>query len=311
MLSLSRITPHLIIWLLSGLLCFLTPLHALAADSLVVLSDFSPSYNRVLTAIRKHAARSPRVVTLDQLRTEDSRTPIILAVGTRACERMLSRYHPQSRLICTFLPSATFKRLKQELLPQNSYAAVSAVFIDQPLSRQIRLARLIAPEASILGSALGDNSLGLRQELQHSARVENFELLMVELAQRDNPVERLTPVIEGCDLFLVIPDSSVFNRAISKWLLYLALRHKIPVIGFSASYTSAGATASVHSSPEQIGQQSAEWLNLLQRGGSLPPASYPYYFDVSVNPIAVRTLDIEPLSADALRKELIRAEAGR
>jgi len=308
---LRRTTARLILWLLSSLMCYLAPLHARADDALVVLSDFSPSYNQVLTAIRKYAASPPRMVTLDQLRTDDSQTPIILAVGTRACERMLSRYHPDSQLVCTFLPSATFRRLKRELLPQNSHAAVSAVFIDQPLARQVRLARLIAPDAHILGSALGNNNLDIRDELKQSAQAEAFDLLLVELAQRDNPVERLTPVIEGCDLFLVIPDSSVFNRAISKWLLYLSLRHKVPVIGFSTSYTNAGATASVHSSAEQIGRQTAEWLNRLQQGSALPAASYPYYFDVSVNPIAVRTLDIEPLSAETLQKKLAQAEAGR
>jgi len=309
MSRLRRITHRLRYGLLCSLMIWLMPLKALAEDSLVVLSDFSPSYNQVLAAIRDHAIHPTRVLTLDQVRTADSRSPVILAVGTRACERMLERYHPDSRLVCTFLPSATFEQLKRKLLPTGSYAAVSAIFIDQPLARQIRLARLVSPGAAKLGTALGSNSLNMRDGLEQGAQAEAFDLLMVELARQDNPVQRLTPIIENSDLFLVIPDSSVFNRAISKWLLYLSLRHKVPVIGFSASYTEAGAAASVHSSAAQIGRQSAEWLNLLQEGSDLPSASYPRYFDVSVNPVAVRTLGIEPLSAELLQEKLTRIEA--
>lgn len=307
---LRRTTPRLRRWLLCSLVLCLAPLKAQAGESLVVLSDFSPSYNQVLSAIRDHAVHPTRVLTLDQLKTSDSRAPVILAVGTRACERMLERYHPESKLICSFLPSPTFEQLKRKLLPTGSYAAVSAIYIDQPLARQIRLARLVSPGAATLGTALGSNSLNMRDGLEQGAQAEAFELSLVELTRQDNPVERLTPVVEGSDLFLVIPDSSVFNRAISKWLLYLSLRHKVPVIGFSASYTEAGATASVHSSAEQIGRQSAEWLNLLQDGGNLPSASFPRYFDVSVNPVAVRTLGIEPLSAELLQERLARIEAG-
>ncbi|MET4000871.1 putative ABC transport system substrate-binding protein [Marinobacterium sp. MBR-109] len=310
MSRLRRTTPRLKHWLLCSLVLLLAPFKALAGESLVVLSDFSPSYNQVLSAIREHAVHPTRVLTLDQLKTGDSRAPVILAVGTRACERMLERYHPESKLICAFLPSATFDQLKRKLLPTGSYAAVSAIYIDQPLARQIRLARLVSPEAATLGTALGSNSLNMRDGLEQGAQAEAFELSLVELTRQDNPVQLLAPVVEGSDLFLVIPDSSVFNRAISKWLLYLSLRHKVPVIGFSASYTEAGAAASVHSSASQIGRQSAEWLNLLQDGGNLPNASFPRYFDVSVNPVAVRTLGIEPLSAELLQERLARIEAG-
>ncbi len=307
---LRRTTTRLRHWLLCSLVICLVPLRAaVAGESLIVLSDFSPSYNQVLSAIREHSVHPTRVLTLDQFKTDDSRAPVILAVGTRACERMLERYHPDSSLICSFLPSATFDQLKRKLLPKGSYAAVSAIYIDQPLARQIRLARLVKPAAAILGTALGSNSLNMRDGLEQGAQAEAFELSLVELTRQDNPVERLTPVVEGSDLFLVVPDSSVFNRAISKWLLYLSLRHKVPVIGFSASYTEAGAAASVHSSAAQIGRQSAEWLNLLQNGGSLPSASFPRYFDVSVNPVAVRTLGIEPLSAEWLQEKLARIEA--
>lgn len=276
----------------------------------LVLSDFSPSYNEVRDAVLATAQQPPRVVTLDQMADAAPTERLILTVGSRACDQMLRRYHPDTRLICTFLPSTTFRQLKQQLLPEQNGRGISAIFIDQPLIRQIRLARLIRPDARTLGSALGDNSRALGSELEAGSRQEGLALQLVYLSAQDNPVSRLTPVIESSDLFLVLPDSSVFNRALSKWLLYLSLRHRVPVIGFSESYTNAGATASVHSSARQIGQQAGDWLNRLQAEGTLPPPSYPAYFDVSVNPVAGRTLQLPLTSPEALEQQLLRLEAG-
>lgn len=309
MCLLNRVTRLLAFRLATGVLLCLLPLMARAEAPLLVLSDFSPSYNQVRDAIMTTVQEQPNVVTLDQLSTHHSRTGIIIAVGSRACEQMLSRYHPNTHLICTFLPSTTFAMLQRNLLPEQEHSRISAIFIDQPLSRQVQLARLVKPEAHTLGSALGSNSRALQRELETGSRLENFQLQLAHLSTQDNPVEKLTPVIAHSDIFLVIPDSSVFNRAISKWLLYLSLRHQVPVIGFSESYTEAGAAASVHSSATQIGLQTGEWLNRLQKGNDLPSPSYPAYFNVSTNPVAARTLHLELPPAEALEQQLLRGEA--
>jgi len=295
--------------LLRGLCLLLLASPAWATDALLVLSDISPSYNQVQEAIFNTAHTAPRSITLDRLQPQDSRTPIIIAIGSRACERTLRQYHPGTRLVCSFLPSSTFKQLRTTLLPGNTNARISAIFIDQPLARQVRLARLIRPEARVLGTALGQSSLTLKGLLERAAESEVFTLQLAELAPSDNPIQRLTPVVENSDLFLVVPDSSIFNRAISKWLLYLSLKHRVPVIGFSQSYTDAGAAASVHSSPLQIGQQTGEWLNQLNADQPLPQPGHPIYFDVSINPVAARTLGLELPSPAALQRHLARIEA--
>lgn len=309
MQGLDRITRLFARRLLPGLLCCLLGSGARAEQILMVLSDFSPSYNQVHDAVLATAQQPPTVTTLDQLTPADSHSDTILAVGSRACEQMLNRYHPDTRLICSFLPSTTFTQLKQKLLPEQAQPQVSAIYIDQPLLRQIRLARLVKPEAETLGSALGSSSRSLRAELEKGSRDAGLALQLAFLTSQDNPVEKLTPVIQNSDLFLVIPDSTVFNRAISKWLLYLSLRHQVPVIGFSENYTNAGAAASVHSSASQIGQQAGEWLNRLQAGEPLPPPSYPAYFDVSINPVAARTLQLQLSSGEALEQALLHLEA--
>ncbi len=296
--------------LLCGVLMLLNSVLAHAkGEVLLVLSDISPSYEQVKQAVQDSSHAPVRVVTLDRLQPQDSRNSLIVAIGSRACEQMLRTYHPGTRMICSFLPSSTFKQLRSTLLPGSADINISAIFIDQPLARQVRLARMIGPSAEVLGTALGQNSQDLKTDLEQYAASEVFTLALAELKSSDNPIQVLTPVVESSDLFLVIPDSSIFNRAISKWLLYLSLKHQVPVIGFSKSYTDAGATASVHSSPHQIGQQTGEWLNKMAAGEPLPAQAYPVYFEVSINPVAARTLGLELPTPAALQRQLSHIEA--
>ena len=296
--------------MLCGALMLLCSALAQAQDEvLLVLSDISPSYDQVKLAVEDSTHSPLRVVTLDRLQALDSRSSLIVAIGSRACEQMLRTYHPGTRMICSFLPSSTFKKLRSTLLPGDTDAHISGLFIDQPLERQVRLARMISPAAKTLGTALGQNSQALKSALEQYAQSEVFQLELAELKSSDNPIQILAPIVEHSDVFLVIPDSSIFNRAISKWLLYLSLKHQVPVIGFSKSYTDAGATASVHSSPHQIGQQTGEWINRLMSGESIPGSAFPAYFEVSINPVAARTLGLELPTPAALQRRLSQIEA--
>ena len=87
---------------------------------------------------------------------------LVIAVGARACRRVLESATALTRLLCIFLPSQTFielttGELAQQLLQRQR---LGAVFLDQPLARQIRLALLLKPDARALGTAIGtDNSI--------------------------------------------------------------------------------------------------------------------------------------------------------
>jgi len=129
MQGLNRITRLLLSRLLPGLLGCLLATAVRAESMLMVLSDYGPSYNQVRDAVMETVQQPPTVVTLDQVIPSHSRSHIILAVGSQACEQMLGRYHPDTRLICSFLPSSTFTQLRERLLPEQDQNAVSAIFI--------------------------------------------------------------------------------------------------------------------------------------------------------------------------------------
>ncbi|UTW11377.1 ABC transporter substrate-binding protein [Marinobacterium rhizophilum] len=224
-----------------------------------------------------------------------------IAIGARACEQLL-QHGGTADLICTFIPRTTFESLVE--LYSNGKRRLSAVYLDQPLQRQLHLARLLVPDAKSIGTMFGPFSAASRQRFDTAAGEQQLTPISITLDESDNPIERLKPLIQQSDVFLALPDRATFNRTTAKWLLYITLQQKVPVIGFSKTYVEAGALAAVYSTPAQIGRQTGELLRELDLSAPLPPPTYPKYFNVSNNPIVARTLNLSAPDNEALRQQL-------
>jgi len=286
-------------------LCLLLPFQA-AARPLILLSETSELYQHVSEEI-KRAYQQP----LDEYSTEtfpaqsQQGMDLSVAVGAKACELLLQRSSDSSDLVCTFIPRASFDALIALYGSDNTRVPrrITAVYLDQPLPRQLHLARLLKPQAKSVGTMFGPFSADSQPLFLQAAAAEQLIPVSITLKASDNPVEQLKPLIQQSDVFLALPDRALFNRATAKWLLYITLQQQIPVIGFSRTYVEAGALAAVYSTPRQIGRQTGELLHTLTPSRPLPAPAYPKYFNVSSNPVVARSLHL-PVPDDSV---LLRA----
>ncbi|WP_286240084.1 ABC transporter substrate-binding protein [Neptuniibacter halophilus] len=283
------------------------------ADSLIVLSRDLDSYRQVAQSITAELDTPSRTITLSEMEQAQFRAGTyqqVIAVGSLAGETLLTQLPDQQDLFISFIPQQTYSNLlqKHENHPRVRAGRVTAVFLDQPYSRQLALARLIKPDATQLATALGPHSSENLKTLQRAADAENFILSYETLQETDNPILKLQPLIRNADLFLALPDKSVFNRTTAKWILYISFRQRIPLIGFSRKYVEAGALASVYSTPAQIGKQTAESILERSRSGDLSPPQYPKHFSVAVNKTAAHSLRVDIASEEELTEKLRERE---
>ncbi len=268
----------------------------------VIMSENSALYQLVAEEIGRRYQQPLQLYSTDNTPSrEQLNQGLNIAIGARACEQLL-QHGGNADLICTFIPRITFDSLAE--LYSNGQRRLSAVYLDQPLQRQLRLVRLLVPEAKSIGTMFGPFSAASRQPFDEAAGEQQLTPLSITLNESDNPIERLKPLIQQSDVFLAQPDRALFNRTTAKWLLYITLQQRVPVIGFSKTYVEAGALAAVYSTPAQIGQQTGELLRDLDPSGPLPPPAYPKYFNVSSNPIVARTLDLAEPDDETLRLRL-------
>lgn len=296
-------------FILLTLMLFCAPL--LQAKVLVVISRDTAAYRDVTAAMASYAGTPFQVETIESLRKWPSllspRTDITVAVGAVATEYLLDRLPPRRRLLATFISETAWRTLlaQYETRWRRKRDTLSVLYLDQPIERQLALARLVMPAATHIGAVTGLQGPRHVDALNAAAERFNFTLNHRTLDGSEHPVRQLQPLIQQSDLFVPLADDGVFNRTTAKWILYIAYRHRVPLIGFSRKYVDAGAVAAVYSSAEQLGRQAGEFLaRYNSTAGPLPPAQYPRYYSVITNRSAARSLQLSLLSDPVLSERL-------
>ncbi|MEH6577311.1 MAG: ABC transporter substrate binding protein [Amphritea sp.] len=299
-------------------LCLLLffPLGSFAADkALIALSGSDATYHQIANKIISYAPPIEfKTIHIDELKNSPASAlqpyTLIIPIGSAATEFALANASVGSTIICSLIPHSAYQRLQVSYSAQITLQRlnISAVFLDQPYSRQLALARLIKPDFKRLGFILGPSSKQDLNKLKQAAERVQINLNYDTLDVTDNPVRRLQPIIDISDLFIALPDHAVFNRTTAKWLLYMSYQKQIPLIAFSRSYVDAGAIAAVISSPAQIGLHTAEVISEFTESEQLPAPQYSRYFTVLTNPQAAQKLRIALPDPSTLQRNLMEAD---
>jgi putative ABC transport system substrate-binding protein len=241
---------------------------------------------------------------------------LIVTIGTAAADRAYQYQAQQSKLgapiISVLITDSSFVALASKYFGSVDQAfaqQVSAICIDQPTSRSIRLAKLLLPKAKKAGVMLGHSSVKRQQELANSINEAGMTPEFVTIDANDNPITKIEPVIRNTDVFIPVPDSRLINIATAKWILHLSYRHKVPVIAFSRTYVKAGALAAIYSSQHNVAMQAVELIagaaiEGSKRGQAYPPKYYSIHFNYSV----AASLNV-PIKSEQYYREQLREGA--
>ena len=231
---------------------------------------------------------------------------LYVALGTEAAQ-WLAKTEQRVPVLCTLLPRASFERV---LLSsgRKSSPQFSALFLDQPLGRQLELIRLALPTVQRIGVLWGGESHTQAAALRVQAQTRGMELREASVERESSVFSGLKRVLEEADVLLAVPDPQVYNSSSIQNILLTSFRAKVPLVAFSPAYVRAGALLAVHVTPAQMGLQAASIARGVLQGKALPPTPlYSQDFTVTVNDHVARSLGLT-LDARALMTRLHRLE---
>lgn len=284
----------------------------------VLLSDTGGAYGELLDALRQRLDElAPGKIELHtRLVPEDADEraavfaqgpELIVPIGIRATALTLkeSGDRPVLSLLVPYDGYSTLLR-NTGASGQSGGPARSAIYLDQPLERQLELLRLVLPKARRIASLTGPHSAERSAELKALSDRLGLQLDTGTVSGAENPVPALSRLLDNAEALLALPDPAVFNRSSLQAILLTTYRSGVPVFGFSQAYVRAGALAAVHSTATQIGTQAGEWIAELAESGrwELGTPRYPSYYSVAVNKQVARTLGIEVADEGALLEQL-------
>lgn len=269
--------------------------------TLFILSKDTPDYQKVVNIITADWIKSKKygytVLIQDQkdevdklLKTSD----IIVTLGTVAADRVLAKKINQP-VINTLITQSAFDSLAVKYYGDKAKAIASGVnpiVLDQPFERRLNLARHLLKNITDIGVMLGPSAADRFSFYTDSINQRHLKPQMLVIDPDKNPIRQLDPVIKTSDVFIPIADSHFINVTTAKWILQLAYRHRVPVIGFSSNYVEAGAFASVYSSPEDVAKQSIELIDALLTKEYVHQEHLPEYCTVKFNETVAWHLDL-------------------
>ena len=241
--------------------------------------------------------------------TKTSAYDLILTIGTRAAENVLS-LGVRTPIVATFLPKPIYLNLLQsETRRFNTEFGVfrSAVYMEQPLSRQVMLANIIHSGAYLDGKPARELE-GNSGESEQCDWSDSYHHSVV--FHEDVTVKTIPSLLDNTGIAIATPLFIKRMADNAKWLLYMAYQRNIPVVGYSEAFVKAGAIASVFSAPQNIAEEAADVVEQffkMARYESLPPR-YSHYFSVKVNKRVSESLGYYQLEDEALLKLLINTE---
>jgi len=282
---------------------WLNGLPAHAADILMTGVDDSPGVQSFAQALRQlRPADTVRFQALASLPP-----PGKLAADTRLI--LLDLPSLDWRLQDTRGPATLVLRISRlqarQHLGHALPAHLSLLWSDPPLERQLRLTRVLLPQAKRVGVLYDSHSEFLLSELRQAAHLLGLEVV-TERWENTLDSRPLQALLDNSDVVLGLDDPDLYNPKTAKNLLLSSYARQLALIGPNAGFVRAGSLASTYS-------DQSDWLAILDELLDLPPAAwprtlYPHRFKVSSNAQVSRSLGLQQVNETAVATLLAEGE---
>lgn len=297
-------------WLAAALLCVISVSEATAAEPrqvLLLLSEQHAAYQHFRQAFEQNLPADVHleVRTLAQ-QADLPKADILVTAGSKASQWAAGRW--RGAMLATMLPSKSFRQIQAGGMTPHP---VSALFLDQPVRRQVALLRAALPSFQRVGVLYTAGEDFDPQPLQDELAKQGALLLTQPVRQGDNLSVKLEELLAQSEILLAVPDGNIYNSSTIRNILLGSYRRGIPMVGLSAAYVSAGALCAVYSTPEQQAAQSAAMVSDFLRRGVMPPAGFPRLYQIALNAEVARSMRFNIRSVEALRIEIDGTEGGR
>ncbi|MDX8385899.1 MAG: ABC transporter substrate binding protein [Gallionella sp.] len=280
------------------------PVHAERLIVNLVVSETGTPYQQFAKEFKKALGAVDADVGIVESHTVDEgNAGLIVAVGMRSAK--LAVLQPDTPVLFTMIPASGYRDLMGgATITDNRFERmVSAIYLNQPMSRQIDFIKAVLPNRSRIGVLYSsEEDVGLK--VMRKVVIERGFSLVTRRVGEAGLFPVLEKVLSTSDLLLAIPDGSIYNSSSIRNILLTSYRRSVPLIGISRPYVRAGALGAIFSTPEQLAIQAAETVILFTHSKQLAAPQYPAEFNIEVNREVGRSLGIVLPSKEVLRTRL-------
>ncbi len=295
------------------------PVYAETKSILIITNDHVPINSQVSTLLKNHFSEKDTISVsvhhyqnISRKQIRNTPAALIIALGIKASKLASPSSTPT---LYTLIPENSLQDIglcvsnrcpKTPKRIANNYA----IYLDQPLSRQLNLLTSLLPSTTKIGVLTASFSHNKLKRLQLESKKHNLVLNSKYIKDESNLHRQLNELISNIDVLFTLPDPLINNRTNIPFLLLSTYRYNIPVIGFSKAYVNAGAIAAVYSSAEQIALQISELaIDILFSTNTISNTYLaPKYFSIAINESVSHSLELHLPDKQTIKSKLLLLE---
>lgn len=288
-------------------------LTCMAWNSITILTTNStPAVGQFTRELRLELSKSAPSLKVHHARNDSGlsnnipKDTLVIAVGTLALS-YASHLDENTPVIGAIVPKASYENILKE--NRRHKDRFSAIYLDQPFTRQFSLIKSIFPNLKTVATLLGPASQFQSNDLQQAASVFDLNLNIRVIDKEEEIQSNLENLLLQKQVLLAVPDPLIFSRETTQTILLTTYRHETPVIGFSQSYVKSGAIAAVFSTPKQFAHEISALIEQLpQAAFKLPEARSATQFSIEINRQVARSLGIKIAADDVIYQQIVKDE---
>jgi hypothetical protein len=179
----------------------------------------------------------------------------------------------------------------------------TSIFIEPPLSRQLKLANLLVPGNKKIGLLVSDEK-DEKSVFMTLTDEEKMMLKVVNVAKHDNINQALFHVLKNTRLLLGHYNNEVYNAQNIKNILITSYRQRKVLIGPSRAYLKAGSFSTTFSDLSHIAFRITEVVKHHKNTGQWLKADYNPHYRILFNSQVARSLNIRMLDEKLLLQKM-------
>lgn len=269
-----------ILWCLLAIFICVEPAGAAAPQTRIdiVIAADTGNLRELSNKIQSTLQQQGNLAIAVRTRAEAEATPnpgaLLIAVGDAMLPWIGTPQNKYPAVIAFYVNSAQFRGKPP---PANT----TALYRDQPLTRQLRLARLLFPKLQRVAILQGEQDLPISQpQLQDSS---GLNISAVSIREQPDWAKSLSQLLAENDILLGVDDPQMYNSDTIHSILLTAYRHGKVLIGPGKPFVSAGGLASCYTTTDQYLQQLADMVKIYLQTDRLPGSQYPRQYQVAIN----------------------------
>ncbi|MDH5189818.1 MAG: hypothetical protein OEW89_01060 [Gammaproteobacteria bacterium] len=267
-----------------------------------VISDDREIYNEFIHKINHKKYSVLNVEHFSSKTLETLNTDLFITIGAKATRKVMES-SKNKNLLALFITKTNYLDISKKFNRK-----FSAIFIDQPVSRQLRLIKSAFKEKTHIGVAVSNQSRMHIPELVESGNHLGLRIHIETLPDPDSIHHIIRKLADNNDLILAMQDSNLYNKYTIQNILMTTYHANIPLIGYSRPYVQAGALMSVYTSIDNLALQTNELIKQVIKGMNLPSPDYCKYYSIELNHQVANSLAINLDDKSVLLKRLINLE---